>query len=91
MAEQMPGGWSAWSFDITREAQKVFDEALAGLVGVDYSPLAFATQVVAGTNYCFLCKAKGVYPGAEAYPALVYIYQPLSGAPHITSITEVKP
>jgi hypothetical protein len=39
---------------------------------------------VAGTNYCFLCEATVVYPGATPYAAKVYIYQPLQGAPHIT-------
>ncbi len=91
MAKAMPGAWSAWSFKLTPEAQKVFAAALSGLVGVKYTPMAFATQIVAGTNYCFLCEAKGVYPGATSFPALVYIYLPLTGAPHITSITEIKP
>ena len=91
MAEQLAGGWSEWSFTITPDAAKVFEEALKGFSGVDYTPLAFATQVVSGMNYCFLCKGKVVYPDAPEFPAKVYIYQPLKGAPHITEIKKINP
>jgi hypothetical protein len=91
MAEMMPGGWTAFSFTITQEAKKVFDQALKGLVGVSYTPLAFATQVVAGTNYCFLCQGKVVYPGAPELAAKVYIYVPLQGEPHLSQIIQITP
>ena len=91
MTEQMPGGWSNWNFELTPDAKKVFEKALQGFVGVAYTPLAFATQVVAGENYCFLCKGKVVYPDAPEFPAKVYIYQPLKGDPHITEIKKIKP
>lgn len=55
-------------------------------VGVDYVPLAVATQVVSGINYRFFCNAKGVYPGSTNDAAMVQIYQPLDGEVHITSI-----
>jgi len=87
----LPGGWSDWSFAISPEAQKVFDAALKGFVGVQYTPLAFASQIVAGINYCFLSKAKVVYPNAPERVVELFIYQPLEGTPHITHITEVKP
>jgi hypothetical protein len=86
-----PGGWTDWSFDLTEEAKKVFKEALH-VVGVKYTPLAFATQVVAGENYCFLCQQKAVYPNAPDHVVLVYIYQPLGGhSPYITHITKITP
>jgi hypothetical protein len=92
MSEQlMPGGWTAFNFNISAEARKVFDEALKGFVGVGYTPLAFATQVVAGTNYCFLCKGVVVYPGAPEFAAKVYIYKPLEGKPHISEIVRINP
>ena len=87
----MAGGWSGFSFKITPEAQKVFDQALKGFVGVKYTPLAFATQVVAGLNYCFLCKAQVVAPGTSEYAALVNIYAPPGGDPHITGIRRITP
>ena len=91
MSTPVPGGWTHFNFNISHEARKVFETALHGFVGVGYKPLAVATQVVAGTNYCFLCEATVVYPGATPYAAKVYIYQPLQGAPHITQIVQDMP
>ncbi|CCI09267.1 hypothetical protein [Microcystis aeruginosa] len=85
------GEWTAFSFSITESAKNVFDAALKGFVGVGYTPLAFATQVVAGMNYCFLCKGKVVYPNAPDLVVLVYIYKPPQGAPHITKISQINP
>lgn len=85
------GGWSvAESMEINAEAQEIFDKAMEGLVGVDYEPVAYlGSQVVAGLNHCFLCKATVVYPGAEAGLALVYIYQDLEGNAQITNIANL--
>lgn len=88
MSEAMAGGWTSFG-PVTPEEQVIFKTALAGLVGVDYVPEAVSTQVVAGTNYRFLSKATPVYPGAQPYPALVTIFQPLNGQPHVTSITKL--
>lgn len=92
MSPAQPGSWTDFNFNISHDARKAFDAAMHGLVGVGYKPLAVATQVVAGTNYCFLCEATPVYPGATSYAAKVYIYQPLHGQhPHITQIIHDKP
>jgi hypothetical protein len=48
-----------------------------------------AHQVVSGNNYRFFTNAKGVYPGAVDYAALVEIYAPLQHPAHITSIKKV--
>lgn len=85
------GGWTNFTFTLTDNAKKVFSLAFKGFVGVDYTPLAFATQVVAGTNWCFLAKGVVVYPGAPEMAALIYIYEPLEGNPHITDIEQIKP
>lgn len=85
------GGWTNFNFTLTDKAKKVFALAFKGFVGVDYTPLAFATQVVAGTNWCFLAKGVVVYPGAPQMAALIYIYEPLEGNPHITDIEQIKP
>jgi hypothetical protein len=88
----LPGGWGDFSFTITPEAKNVFDQALKGLTGVKYTPLAFATQVVAGLNYCFLCEGQVVYPGNPEFAALIYVYAPHSGGdPHITGIKRINP
>ena len=87
----VPGGWSNWNFQPTAETVKVFNSALEGYVGVGYQPLAYTSQVVAGTNYCFLAKGTVIVPGAPQKAALVYIFQPLpgQGEPTVTGIKEI--
>jgi hypothetical protein len=89
--EIMLGAWTSFNFNINPSDVAVFETSLSGLVGVGYKPLAVATQVVAGVNYCFLCQAMPVYPDASSFAAKVYIYQPLQGEPHVTKIEHVAP
>jgi len=56
----MSGGWSvnktSTSF-VTKSQKKIFKKSVKGLTGVTYKPVALlAQQVVAGTNYVFLCQ-----------------------------------
>ena len=75
---------------ITDDVQQVFDKAMESLVGVDYKPVAYlGYQVVAGKNHCLLCQAKVVYPNAQPYYALVYIYEDLEGNATITNIAKL--
>ena len=92
MAEPVLGGWSvAEENSITEENKVVFDKALEGLVGVDYEPIAYlGSQVVAGTNHCFLCKATVVYPDAEPTLVLIYIYEDLEGNAVIMHIVDMN-
>ena len=89
-AENAPlmGGWTpSASPEITKDIQKLVDEALEGLVGVSYMPVAYlGSQIVAGTNHCILCQASAVYPDAQPYYALLYIYQDLQGKATILTI-----
>lgn len=86
----LPGGWTNFNFNLSQKAKEVFKKAVHDLVGVGYTPLAFATQVVAGTNWCFLSEAR--VPGSDYENAvLLYIYQPLKGDPHIIEINTIKP
>jgi hypothetical protein len=87
--ETTAGGWTPFSTKIPDDVLAVFKKSFAGFVGVNYTPLAFASQVVAGTNFKFFCNAKGVYPGALNEAAMVTIFRPLQGDPHITSIEKV--
>ena len=80
------GGWTPFSSNLTKDVSEVFEAALKGLDGVSYTPIAFATQVVSGTNYRFIANAKAVYPNAPNQAALVDIYKPLDGPAHITEI-----
>ena len=83
------GGWTPYSTTISADAQKVFDSVIKNLLGVHYTPLAVATQVVSGTNYRFFANAQGVYPGALNEAVIIQIYKPMEGQAHITSIKKV--
>ena len=91
MAETLMGGWTpSASPEITEDVQAVFDKAMEGLIGVNYVPVAFlGSQVVAGTNYCLLCQATVVYPDAQPYYVLMYLYQDLSGNVEIMNIADL--
>ena len=64
-ADGLAGGWSiAESQALTEETLAVFEKGMEGLLGVDYTPVAYlGSQVVAGMNHCFLCVATTVVPG----------------------------
>lgn len=81
------GGWTPYH-DLTPKDTAVFDEALKGFVGVKYTPNTVSTQIVAGTNYRFKCTAS-IPPAEVIWEAIVEIYQPLTGAPHITGIVRI--
>ena len=85
-----PTGAFSEDRDLTEEDLAVFEEAMQDLTGVDYEPLKVATQVVAGTNYRFLCNATVVYPDAETTLKYVFIYLPLDGDPEIIEIVDVE-
>lgn len=70
------GGWTEFR-PLTPEDKEVFDKAMEGLDGVGYKPTEVATQVVAGTNYCFYCEATIVCKEPVKYKATVYIFRPL--------------
>ena len=91
VAEPLLGGWqTAENTEVTEEQKAVFDKAMEGLVGVNYEPVAYlASQVVAGANHCFLCKATVVYPNAAPGFKLVFVYQDLQGNATITNIADL--
>lgn len=82
----LAGGWTAYG-PLNDETRKVFDQALEGLLGVNYEPLVVASQVVSGTNYSFFCNAQVVAPNTPNQGAMVAIYVDLEGNASIKSIT----
>jgi len=86
------GGWQkAEDGTVTEELQAIFDKAMEGFTGVQYTPLELLeTQVVAGMNYRFRCEAQTVVPGAEKREAIVTIYQDLEGNAEITDVQEAE-
>ena len=87
----MLGGWKATdSPRMSEEATAAFEKAMEGFVGVNYEPVAcLAQQLVSGTNYAILCKAQVVYPDAQPYYAIVYIYESLEGNAQILKIVSL--
>ena len=91
-AENMlAGGWRvAENAEITEEYRAVFDQAMEGFLAVNYEPIAYlGSQVVAGRNHCFLCRATVVYPNALPTLALVYVYEDLQGGASVIRIAEL--
>lgn len=85
----IPGGWFGFH-NVSPAENEVLVSALTGLLGVKYEPLQVTTQVVAGMNYCFLCKATVLSPNPAPYPALIFVHQPLAGKPFVTSIQPIQ-
>ncbi|MGE4512790.1 hypothetical protein SAMN05421846_10417 [Chryseobacterium taeanense] len=81
------GGWTAFH-PLTPEDWKVFEEAMHGFVGVKYTPLEVSTQVVNGMNYRYKCDAS-MPPSDVIWQAIVEIYQPTDGKPHVVAITRI--
>ena len=76
------GGWeAAKSNKVTDEQMKIFKEATGKLDGYFHSPSALlATQVVAGTNYAFLCESTIQSNSAAREMKITYIYVDPSGS-----------
>ena len=85
--EGLMGGWQDNDQQpnlLSTEEKEVFDKAIAGLVGMAYTPIAtLATQVVAGTNYAFLAITTEDYPIRHLY--VIKVYADLQGNAEITN------
>jgi hypothetical protein len=88
MSNGMVGAYGPFQ-PVDSKTKDIFERAFKGHVGVGYTPLIVATQVVAGTNYLYMCNGQVVVPNAKPFPAEVIIFDPLEGPPHITSIKRV--
>lgn len=85
----MAGSYGSYHL-VTEEEKEIFKSAV-NLVGVDYEPLAVATQLVAGRNYRFVCNAKVVYSQDISHLALVTIFQPFAAeGPNTPVVTDIK-
>ena len=94
--EKLAGGWQVaedrFSVVIPQEAKDVFDKAAGNLDGNELEPMALlGTQVVAGTNYAFLCfstlQTEETINGIQ----VVTVYEDLDGNAEITNICTVDP
>ena len=92
--DTLAGGWTkAEDPTITDELNTIFTKATDGLTGAMYTPLALLeTQVVAGTNYKFLCSEKTVTANPTYKNVVVTIYNPISGdKPEILNVEDFNP
>lgn len=78
MENDICGGWTDYD-ELTDEDLKHFEEAMAGRVGVTYTPLKVSKKVVDGVKCRFVCIGRLATLGRETFPAIVEIYYPASG------------
>lgn len=87
--EGLVGGWTEFR-PLTAEDQQVFDQALGGLIGVKYTPLEVAVQIVVGTNYKFRCDALPQVPNPVAFKVIIGIFRDLQDHVILTDIHKEK-
>ena len=87
------GGWSFasdLSISLTEEDQARFDKAIGGLTGMGYEPVAVvASQLVAGKNYAYLCKATPIASKAIPRWTIAVVYEDLQGEASLTNVSEI--
>lgn len=84
----MLGEWTVHD-SITEQDLQIFNNAVKGLVGVKYEPTMVATQMVNGTNYCFISKSAIVTLNPHEGISKVTIYKPLQGDAVLTGIESI--
>ena len=91
LAEPLAGGWQvAESAEVTEGALEAFSIAAEALDGVAYEPIALlGTQVVAGMNYCILCRAWPAESDAPDGFVLLYVYAALDGSATFTHFADI--
>lgn len=85
------GGWT-WpeSNALTEENTKLFNEAMEGQIGIAYEPVAYlASQVVNGTNHCYLARITGVSPSRVSEYELIFITEETDGSSYMDSYRDV--
>ena len=66
-------------------AMAAFDKATESLEGYKYTVIAvLGSQIVAGTNYSYLCRAEMALPDAKPEYVIVNVYEDLDGNAEIT-------
>ena len=94
--EKLAGGWEVAenksSVVIPQYAKDIFDKAAEKLVGNELEPMALlGTQIVAGTNYAFLCfstlQTEETINGIQ----VVTVYSDLKGNAEVINISTVDP
>ena len=92
--EPVSGGWGAPTIDETLEleggAKDAFEKAFDGFVGSTVEPVAYlGEQIVAGTNYKYVCKVTPVAPDAYVKLQVVVVYVDLDGNASVTGFYDI--
>ena len=91
--EAMVGGWAVCEDNgsrLTDDEQKIFDEAMTEMQGLDYQGIAvIATQVVSGTNRAYLAYG-GQKDQAKGF-AVIVVYTNLQGESVMNSLAAIDP
>ncbi len=90
----LSGGWIVLEdddpSDMEDRAEDALKKATANLTGAIYDEEAvLGYQIVAGTNYCLLCRVRPVTPNAASHWALVYVYEALDGKCEILEVQDI--
>ncbi len=90
--ENISGGWyEPETPEVTTDAKAALEKAVNGLVGAEYKPVALLEkQVVAGTNYCMLCKVTSVTIQPASSYKIVEVYADLEGNAKITQVYDFE-
>lgn len=87
------GGWTVtedMTSQLTDDEKAVFEQALDGLVGAEYTPVAIvATQLVSGTNYAYLCTTTPVVPDAKPHWTIAVVYKDLQGNASLSNVADL--
>ncbi len=91
----LSGGWIVVEDDkdddIEDRGEAALKKAAANLTGAVYEEEGvLAYQIVAGTNYCILCRVTPVVPNAVSHWALVYVYEALDGTCEILEVKDIE-
>lgn len=87
----LDGGWKV-EFPVSEKNKKVFETAIEGHVGVDYEPIAAATQVINGVNYIFIAKATNATVNEKVGMAKIRIEETPDGTkPRLVDIKQLIP
>lgn len=93
-AAHLLGGWTIntdYVPVLTEESEKAFQDALMGYTGMNLKPVTLlATQVVAGTNFLYLCEGEAVTASPQPGWYLTVVYRDLEGKSQISSVEEIN-
>lgn len=92
------GGWEAntggTSIDAKENAaaKKAYEKAMDDFAGDSFEVIAYlGSQVVAGTNYCYLCREASDESDPLTSFVLLSVYEDLNGNAEVTDVKDVFP